>query len=212
MAARDFYKEAQLESEARSGNLRWIQARVETIHKTVTAHNVLRRNGIQLRYSEDREEQFSCPFHGIDTHPSARVYPASVNGPSHVWCFVCHQNWDAIALWKKFSGTEKFTRVLSEIERAYGIIPPERPPTVDELLNEADPEELECLQLFETCEFRLTHAKKYFDRQAHLTVGSVLDLVRYQFEQRRLSSPKTKAILRQILTKIGEKIRACPAD
>lgn len=206
---RDYQGEAFQEHEAREASRRWIQARVEAIRKSVSAHDILRRNGIKLRYNEDREEQFSCPFHGVDTHPSARVYPETVRGPSHVWCFVCHQNWDAIALWKKFGGGEsKFTRVLAEIERAFGITPPERPPTPAEMADYVDPEVVQTEMMFDVCERRLRSAKVSFDMKGHLTVGSILDRVRYQFEHGKVSVEKTKTILQQVLDKIGAKVRA----
>ncbi len=209
MADRDYKGEAFQESEAREASRRWIQARVEAIRKTVSAHDVLRRNGIKLRYSEDREEQFACPFHGIDRHPSARVYPETVRGPSHVWCFVCHENWDAIALWKKFGGGEsKFTRVLAEIERAYGLIPPERPPPAAEMADHVAPEVIQVELMFDVCERRLRTERSAFDLKGHLTIGSVLDRVLYQFQNGAISAEKTKAILQQVLDKIGAKVRA----
>lgn len=206
MANRDYKGEAFQESEAREAGRRWVQARVDAIRKTVTAHDVLRRNGIQLRYSEDREEQFSCPFHGIDRHPSARVYPETVKGPSHVWCFTCHENWDAIALWKKFGGGEsKFTRVLAEIERAYGLIPPERPPTAAEMADHVDPEVIQVETKFAVAEDRLRLSRLAFELKAHLTLGSILDRLRYQFEHGAISTEKALGVLQQVLDKIAAK-------
>lgn len=205
---RDYQGEAFQEHEAREAGKRWVAARVEAIRKNVSAHDILRRNGIKLRYGEDREEQFSCPFHGIDRHPSARVYPETVKGPSHVWCFTCHENWDAIALWKKFSNSEaKFTRVLAEIERAFGITPPERPPTAAEMADYEDPEAIKMEELFATCELRLRRSRGAFDMKAHLTVGSILDRLRYQFERGLLSNDKVKTVLQQVLDKIGARER-----
>jgi hypothetical protein len=206
--ARDYKREAIAENEAQSAGFRWIQARVDAIRKNVSAHDVLRRNGIKLHYNIDREEQFACPFHGVDRHPSARVYPETVKGPSHVWCFVCRENWDSIALWKKFSGGEvKFTRTLTEIERTFGILPPERPPTAEEMVDYVDPEILAIDDMFDTCESRLRHSRKEMDMKSHLILGSILDRVRYQFENGALPSAKVKALLQQVLEKIGSKIR-----
>lgn len=201
--ARDYKGEAFEENEAREANLRWIQARVESLRKGVSAHDILRRNGIVLRYSTDREEQFACPFHGVDRHPSARVYPETVKGPSHVWCFTCHENWDAIALWKKFTGSDaKFTRTLTEMERAFGIIPPVRPPTAAEMADYVDPDVTRIEMMFASCEMNLRSYRAAFDMKAHLTLGSILDRLRYQFEHGVQTIEKTKEILQQITDKI----------
>ncbi len=213
---RDYQGEAFEEHEAREAGLRWVRARVEAIRKNVSAHDILRRNGVQLRYAGDREEQFACPFHGVDRHPSARVYPETVKGPSHVWCFTCHENWDAIRLWGKFTGGEqKFTRLLTEIERAFGITPPERPPTAAEMADYVDPEAIRIDLMFSTCEASLRSYRAAFalERKAHLTIGSILDRARYQYEHGLLSAEKVQSILSQVLDKINmrEQLRTLPA-
>lgn len=205
---RDFYNDAVREADAREAMRRWVRARVEAIRNRITAHDVLRRNGVQLRYGGDREEQISCPFHGIDRKPSARVYTETARSPSHVWCFVCQQHWDCIGLWKKFTGEEKFTRALAEMEKAYGILPPERPPTPAEMEDYEDPEVAECERLFATCESLLINSRPAFDMKGYLMIGSILDRTRYYFEQTSFSTEKTKTILQQVLTKITEKERA----
>lgn len=206
--SRDYKREVLHENQVQDAHRRWIQARVDAIHKGVSAHDVLRRNGINLRYN-DREEQFSCPFHGVDRHPSARVYPETVKGPSHVWCFTCHENWDVFRLWAKFSGGEqKFTRVLVELERAFGITPPERPPTPADLADQTDPESLEVEILFTTCENRLRRSRSSFEMKAHMTLGSILDRLLYQFEHGSMRTEEIKKVLHQILEKIGSKERA----
>jgi hypothetical protein len=208
MVQRNYLGEATQESAARDASHRWIQARIENIRKGVSAHDVLRRNGIKLRYSVDREEQFACPFHGTDRHPSARVYPETVKGPSHVWCFTCHENWDVIRLWSKFSGGEsKFTRVLAEIERAFGITPPERPPSASEMADYVDPETVQVQMMFGVCEMRLKGAKESFEMVAHLKIGSILDKLQYQFEHGRIAAEKAQEILKQVLEKIGGRER-----
>ena len=213
MAERDFTREAAKEDEQREVWRKWIAQRVETIHRNVTVFDVLRKNGAQFRYG-DREEQISCPFHGRDEKPSARAYPESARGPSHVWCFVCNQRWDAISLWKKFSGREefKFGALLREIESAFNIVPPETPSDSAEYVAEEDPEHIEVQHLFETCEKRLQRAKRQFDMQSFLKVCVVLDRLRLQVEERRLPLAKAKELLRQVLDKIGAKVRSCPED
>jgi len=185
---------------------RWMQARIETIHRTVTAQDVLRRNGVQLRYM-DREEQFSCPFHGRDTKPSARVYPDSARSPSHAWCFVCQERWDCITLWKKFEGFEgPFGRLLREIERAYGITPPEGPPP-----EEAEEEETlalaEIANLCSICERRLRASKSLFDMKGYLALGTILDRLYARLEGRQITPDKAKETIRLVLDKIGQRER-----
>ncbi len=212
MSARDYQKEAEREIQGQESARRWVKARIEVIHERVTAHDVLRRFGVNLRYGEDHEEQFSCPFHGQDNKPSARVYPASVRGPSHAWCFVCQERWDVLGLWKKFTNFEgRFTRLLSDIEREYGIIPPDSPP-IDDGDDGQDEELLEVLRLFDICERRLKGAKRAFDMRGFLVISSILDRLYYQLESGGTPYEQLKAVLGKVLDKIGEKVRACPDD
>jgi hypothetical protein len=208
--ARDFTKEARQEHNNRDASHRWIQARIEVIRKGVTAQDILRRNGIKLRGNGDREEQFACPFHGRDNKPSARVYPETVRGPSHVWCFVCQERWDVISLWKKFGSSDaKFTQTLGEIERAFGILPPERPPAdTGEIGDEEDPVLLEVDMLFHVCESRLKDGRNSFDMKSYLTLGMILDRLYFQVEEGIVKPPKAIEILKTVLNKIGEKVRA----
>lgn len=211
MAERDFTREATREDDKREVWRRWIAQRVDTIHQNVTIYDVLHKNGVKFRYSE-REEQFSCPFHGKDTKPSARAYPASARRPSHVWCFVCNESWDAINLWKRFSGRDdiKFGALLREIENTYKIIPPETPSESADYEPEEDPQFIEVQHLLEVCEHRLRSAKKQFDMQSFLKIGVVLDRLRLQVTEQRVPLPKAKDVLTQVLDKIGKRVRACP--
>jgi hypothetical protein len=114
-----------------------------------------------------------------------------------------------IGLWQKFSGggETKFTRTLAEIERAYGIIPPDRPPAQEEMADYVHPETAEVERMFDTCEHRLTLDRDAFDPKAHLALGVVLDRLRYQFENGVLSHAKVREVLGQVLTKIGTRLR-----
>jgi hypothetical protein len=206
--AKDFTKETLQESAQRDAAHRWIQARVEAIRKAVTVQDVLGRHGVILRGHGDREEQISCPFHGRDNKPSCRVYPETPRGPSHAWCFVCQERWDAINLWKKFTGETKFTRVLGEIERAYGLLPPERPP--EEVDDSLDPEIVELDMLFDVCERRLRAARDAFDMRGYLTLGSILDRLAHAVDSGSTKPSVAKPVLQRVLDKIGAKVRACP--
>lgn len=208
--ARDFKNEAFAENEQRKASRDWIESRINTIRQNVTAYDILRRNGVQI-YRTDREEQFSCPFHGTDHKPSARVYPSSVRGPSHVWCFVCQERWDVISLWKKFSGVTdmKFTQTLAEIERAFGIIPADRPSV--EYDPQDDPEVTKAEIMFDIAERNLVGARRAFQMTGYLTVGVLLDRLRHQFVEGAISPGKVCEQLQKVLDKISEKEKACLA-
>ena len=205
--SKDYRKEAQNEDANRGAIRAWIASRIEQIHAHVTAHDVLRRNGVELKQGgSDREEQFSCPFHGKDTKPSGRVYPSSARGPSHVWCFVCQERWDAITLWKKFSGFEgKFTALLGCIERDFGLPTPEAPPEGIEEPEDDEARELE--DLFGVCERRLRTSKAAFNMRGFLKVGSVLDKLYAGVENGSVGSVAAKAALQKVLGKITEKAK-----
>jgi len=208
--ARNYQREAEQEDVQRKLRHAWIQQRIEAIHARVSAYDILRQNGIKLQHAgESRIEQFSCPFHGKDTKPSARIYPASATGPSHAWCFVCQERWDVITLWRKFNDpTVPFTQSLAEIERAYGLHAPEMPGLGDlrESIREQETEAL--LDLLEVAERRLRGAKADFDMKGYLTVGSVLDRLYARITRGDIPAANARATLRKVLDKIGEKCRA----
>lgn len=202
--ARDFQREAFLEEERSIAVQQWMQERVEHLHSLVTAADVLARNGMGLRYHGDREEQISCPFHGKDRHPSARYYPEGGQSRSHIWCFTCHKSWDAIGLWQEFNGKVKFSQTLFEIERSFGIKPPEaKLPSFDEE-DFVDPIEDEVKYLLEACENRLRNERDHFDMEPHLKLGSLLDRIRFAIDSGGLSFKEGKQRLGMLVAKIGE--------
>lgn len=211
-------KEAAKQDYAERARRAWMRLRIENIHSRVTAYDILRSNGINLRQVSDaQEEQFSCPFHGVDRKPSARVYPESNRGPSHAWCFFCQQRWDAIDLWRKFNGggDKSFGQALSEIERAYGIQTPDMP---EGAIYDGAPGDEDQLESFErrlgACEVRLRESEPAYrqldDLIGYLQAGSILDRLRYRVEKRAIPAARGLEILGQVLTKIGEVERACP--
>jgi hypothetical protein len=192
----------------------WYAIRTKAIHERVTAHDILRRNGVSFRHTGDREEQFSCPFHGKDENPSARVYPSSPRSPSHVWCFVCRERWDVIALWKKYSGGENksFHRLLSELEKLYGIETPAVPEgAFDRGVSVSDQDKHEFERLYGVCELRLKGAREDYvrlaDMNGYLVAGSILDKVYYQVGEGTLTHRDGLNILNRLMVKIGERVR-----
>lgn len=192
----------------------WYALRIKNIHEKVSVHDILRLNGIQFKHVGDREEQFSCPFHGKDEKPSARVFPSDANSHSHVWCYVCKERWDAIALWKKYSGEEKkFHAILSEIEKHYGIPTPPIPkggtrqtPSTDERQKTA------WEQFYRACEDRLLSVRDSYvakqDMQGYLLAGSILDKALHQVSEGRLTFGEGLEVMRRLMQKIGERVRA----
>lgn len=197
------------QEEALSARAQWYRERTAAVKANVSAYDVLRHFGVRLKQGgSDREEQLSCPFHGKDNKPSARVYPDDTEGMSHLWCYTCRKRWDAIGLWKEFGGDPdaKFSRVLSEMERQFGLTPPEAPTWTEEETGPSEAEETAHL-LFEACENRLREARPYFDLRGHLLLGQLLDKCRFAFEGRKASPEEVCLRLRQILDKIGAKMR-----
>jgi hypothetical protein len=208
-----YFDDAQREHDQESIFRRWIQVRIETLHQRVNAADVLSRYGVKLRYDGSRSEQMMCPFHGNTNTPAARYHPADNKSHDHVWCFVCNKNWDAIELYREFEnlGTEaKFSAVLRGLERAYGITPPETPPVVAD--EPDDHEQAEIEGLLDTCDFRLKKGRNAFDMRGYLTLGSIIDRLRWQFDNGKTLVPSARLTIEKVLAKIGEKVRACPGD
>ena len=215
MAREDYRREAAQEEVARKAWVSWLKQRTEEIHRRVTAHDVLRRGGVDLQ--GDGEEQFQCPFHGIDTKPSARVYPADARSNSHAWCFVCQERWDAISLWKRFNPGEKsFGRVIREIEQAFGITPTEMP----EEAVFSSPKGNQSLESFDAlcraAEGRLLEVRDDYrrlrDLQGYLAAGQVLDRLRFRVDSKNMDPDKGKEVLQKLLDKIAAKVRQCPEE
>lgn len=210
----DFRKEATQEESARQAWRSWLEDRVNTLHGRVSAHDVLRHGGVDLK--GDGEEQFSCPFHGADNKPSARVYPESARSRSHAWCFVCQERWDAIELWKKFNGGEDktFSRLVKEMEQAFGITTPEMPAEASSHSGHSDAHLESFTGLYEAAERRLRGARTAYeylgDLKGYLSAGQVLDRVLYRVDNRHMTPEQGEEILRTLLARIAEKVRSCP--
>lgn len=213
----DHLANARQEELAKKARREWYQVRIQNIRDSVTAYDVLRRNGVDLnQVSDNQEEQFSCPFHGEDRKPSARVYPADGRSPSHAWCFVCQERWDVISLWQKFGGGMPFVQALSDMEQTYRLTVPDMPSEAAYTPGDyGATEELETFDnLYKSCENRLREARPAYKQldamNAYLAAGSLLDKLRYQIDHGKLPIPKGLGVLRQLLDKIGEKERSCP--
>jgi len=212
-------RKALQDDAIKRARLEWYAQRAQQILRTVSAYEVLRMNGVQLSGSEVKEEQFRCPFHGSDNKPSARIYPESVDGPSHAWCFVCQEaRWDAIGIWRKFNGGEEtpFGRVLSQMEKAYNLPTIEMPKDIGGA-PVVDNSEMEAFELlFTACENRLKLSKSAYqklgDRIGYLSACSILDKIRYRVDHKQVPPKRACLTLNQLLERIGEKVRTCPEE
>ncbi len=188
----------------------WIRLRVANIHSAVTAHDVLRRFGVELEHvGSDRESQISCPFHGQDRKQSARVYPADDKGRTGVWCYVCREQWTAIDLWKRwnqFPEDTPFTRVLRSIEKAYGLPLPPMPDGVNPVSSEDSESKARRERVLQLCENRLSTHKTLFKPRDYLTLCSLMDRLWHAHE----SGKEVEPMARQVLDKIGGKVRCAP--
>jgi hypothetical protein len=208
-----YLDEAKREVEQSEVFQRWLTSRIETVHDRITAADVLSRYGVKLQYDGNRAEQVFCPFHGNTRTQAARYHPADAKSPDHVWCFVCNKRWDCIGLYREFEALgegAKFSAVLRGLERAYGILPPEVPSVIED---EPDRHELDKIEEdFAACEMRLKNGRKAFDMKGYLTVGSILDRLRWQFTNEKIKLPALRQQISLVKDKIGEKVRACPDD
>lgn len=194
----------------------WYRQRVAAIHARVTAYDVLRRNGVELQQAgDDREEQFSCPFHGADKKPSARVYPEAEGSPSHAWCFVCQESgWDAIGLWKKFNGIS-FGQALHRLEREFDLQLPEMPKGLLQPPRVIEKKEA-FKNLYVTCEYRLLECKKAYryqdDLKGYLSASSVLDITKSRVDAGVWTPEKGMTVLESLLGRMLERATSCPVD
>jgi hypothetical protein len=70
-------------------------------------------------------------------------------------------------------------------------------------------EEIE--DLFDACEHRLREERDHFEMGSHLRIGSLLDQIRSMRDRGSLTLDETKKLVTQVVSKIGEKVRASAA-
>ena len=199
-------------AERKSAIYEWMKQRSQAVRDNISARDVLRHFGVSLKFAgEAHEEQISCPFHGKDNKPSARVYPSGPRSSSHVWCFTCQKNWDVFGLWRNFMGHGeeiKFSTVIFELEKAFGILPPEAPDLLEPKDTAPTEAERDLERLFEVCENRLREAKPKYECEKFFLAGQLLDKWRYRFDNRTLPVAELDKLLRSFIERVGERIRA----
>lgn len=65
--------------------------------------------------SEDIETQVQCPFHGHDTHASARIYASN-----SMYCWVCEKSWD-VTFFVKDKNEVTYSQALEYLEKTFRI-------------------------------------------------------------------------------------------
>lgn len=73
------------------------------------------------------EEQFSCPFHGVDRKKSSRYYRST----DTAYCWVCKEKWDAISYVRKKEGIG-FGEVINRFIKEYSIDISQVPDVIEE--------------------------------------------------------------------------------
>lgn len=191
----------------------WFRERIDAIHTRVTAYDVLRMHSVDLsQASEDREEQFSCPFHGEDKKPSARVYPARDNNPSHAWCFVCQEpGWDVIGLWRKFNNLS-FGQALNRLEREFNLPTLEAPRGISEP-SKVDENLAAFKRTYLHCESRLLSCKSVYrkqeDMRGYLNAGSILDRTKFKVDNNLWTPERGVSVLLALFERIRIKTKTC---
>jgi len=91
----------------------------EKIKREYSAFQALTEHStIEQLVNQNEPTQIPCPFHGPDNKPSARYYPD--DGSGHVYCFVCRENWDSIALYSRFNSIS-YGQATVQLANRFGI-------------------------------------------------------------------------------------------
>ena len=82
----------------------------DMILNTLSMEDILNRYGIEIK----RNGMFSCPFHGIDKKPSAKVYKNTF------YCFACNTGGDLIRFVEKYFNLS-FKDAMQKINFDFGL-------------------------------------------------------------------------------------------
>ena len=97
---------------------------IDRIKDEVSIYDLFDEANPPIRYmTRGKQSQISCPFHGEDAHPSARVYPDS----NSFRCYTCSQSWDVVSYWAQanewYKSEDKLDikRAIDDLCEKYGL-------------------------------------------------------------------------------------------
>jgi len=94
------------------------------IKERVTLGDLLRKD-VGLTNAQS-EEQFSCPFHGVDAKKSCRYYQET----DTAYCWVCKEKWDIFSYVSK-KHQINFTQAINVLIKAYRVDVSKLPDAID---------------------------------------------------------------------------------
>jgi len=95
-------------------NSEYWQKRVDNIKKNVSIRSVIDYFKVPCQ-SHGIITQVHCPFHGNDSHASARIYETNT-----MYCFFCNKTWDVISFIKDMKNIS-FAESCTFLEEAYSL-------------------------------------------------------------------------------------------
>lgn len=65
--------------------------------------------------------QIRCPFHGIDSHASARFFPSQNNGSGSFWCWACNDGGDILWFCEAWYGLDHVVQACDKLEEEFNL-------------------------------------------------------------------------------------------
>jgi len=97
---------------------------IERINEEVSIYDLFDIADPPVKYlTKVKPSQISCPFHGQDNRPSARVYPDT----NSFRCFFCSKSWNPVSFWAEdnqwFRDDDKLDigRAIEDLSSRYNI-------------------------------------------------------------------------------------------
>lgn len=97
---------------------------IDRLNEEVSIYDLFNISDPPVSYKTDKKpSQVSCPFHGQDNRPSARVYPDT----NSFRCFYCSKSWSPVTFWAQINNWYKeeerldIGRAISDLCTRYNI-------------------------------------------------------------------------------------------
>lgn len=65
--------------------------------------------------------QIRCPFHGIDSHASARFFPSQNGGSGSFWCWACNNGGDILWFAEQWYGLDHVVQACDKLEEEFNL-------------------------------------------------------------------------------------------